>query len=89
MRTVVHDEASVELENRPIENSCTDEEDLIARISKTAVKKMAMSDLLALVEEALYSILRISFNNAQSRILSVVYSVVEQVMLDMTDKNVI
>lgn len=55
----------------------------------SAVKKMATNKLCSTVQESLNEILKASFHHVQRRIRLVVYSVVEQVMLDLLRKEVI
>lgn len=62
---------------------------MIAREFRSAVKEMVTKELLSTVGESLNDFIGTSFYNTQSIIWSVIYNVVEQVVLDLLRKNVI
>lgn len=62
---------------------------MITREVKYAVKQLVTTKLSTMVEESLDDIMRTSLRNAQTSILSVVYNVVEKVILELVRNNVI
>lgn len=81
--------APVKNESRQISNRHTNEGDVIAREVRSAVSDLVTTELATVLEESLENILRESFHNWQSGIRSVVYNVLEQVILDLLRKDVI
>lgn len=69
------DEKIIEHDNCQIENSCTNDEDVIAREDKSTVKKLVTTELVTMVEELLDDILKTPLHNSHSGIRSVVYIV--------------
>lgn len=69
-------EDPVEQRSCQIDNCCSNEEDVIARETKSAVKELAMTRLSNMSEESLNDILKISLHNIQNRIQSIVSNVV-------------
>lgn len=70
--TVVHDEAPVELENRPMKFRRTNDKDVNAEEEKPAVKDLVVNELSALIGQLLDDTLRKSLENAQNWIPLVV-----------------
>lgn len=86
--TTVHEQAKGEFESSHAESRCPENEDVIAGEVKYGVKELAMRKLSTTVEESLDRILRTWFHKEQRGFRPVVYTVIEQVMLDQIRKNV-
>lgn len=84
-----NDEALVEHGSRQVKNRHTNEENVIARGGKHAVHELLTTEPATMVYESLDGILGTSFHKRQSSIRSVVYQVVQQVMLDLLRMDVI
>lgn len=65
------------------------EQNLVATEVKSSVKDLIANELSTMIKESLDKKLRKSLHNAQNGILSVMHSVVEQVMLNLLRKDVI
>lgn len=89
MAAALNEKTPVEHESRYIEHCCRNEEGVITRETKRALRKMVTNKSSTMVEEALEDILRTQLHHAQSIIQSVVYKIVEQVMLDLPCKDVL
>lgn len=85
--TAVQEDALVELGTRNIEKRRTENKDVIEREASSAVKTLVTNQLSPVIEESLDDILKTSFHNAQSSIRSIVYKVVEQVVLYLLRKD--
>lgn len=87
--TAVPKEKPVEFEDRHIEKPHISEEDVIARVAKSTIKEMVTEGLSTIIEDLMDHILRTLLHNAQSSIPTVVYNVVEKVVLDLMYKEVV
>lgn len=83
-----NEEAPGEVRNRPIESCCSENDDVISRGVRSAVKKLVSNKMATMVEEALNDFLRETRYSAQSGVCSVFYNVVEQVISDMLRQHV-
>lgn len=89
MAATVHEQAPVTLGIRHIESiGINDDEDMIAREVKSAVKKIVTNKLSTMVEESLDDILITLFNKVQNSNHSVVYNFFYQLLLDHLRKDV-
>lgn len=82
-----NDEATVKHETRDIERY-TNEEDVLTREAKYPIKKLSTAELASIVEESLEDTLRTLFFGTKSSVWYVLYDVIEQVMLDLVQKDV-
>lgn len=83
------EEAPIRQESNQLENSRTNEEEVIAREVKSALKDLVSTKLATIVEGLLDIILGKLSNSAQNGIRSVFYNVMEQFMLELLRKDVI
>lgn len=88
MASTIHAEAHAEVDHCPVERCRIENDELITRDVKSAVNEVISNEMTTLVEESLDDILQIMLHYTQSGILSVVYNVVEQEMLDQLNKKV-
>lgn len=84
----VNNEAPVEFKNRQIENCHTNEEDIISREAVRS-EGNGFEQFVNFSQHFLDDILRKSIRNAQSGIRSVIYNIVELVILDLLRKDII
>lgn len=70
-------------------NRRTENKDVIASKVTSTLKEIITNELSTMVEETLQNTLRAFFLNVQSGIRSVVYNVVEQLVLDLLHQEVI
>lgn len=86
--TAANDELPVEHKNCEAENSPIEKEYGIIREMKSTVTELVANRLSIMIKKFLEERLSASFKNAQSSIESVVYKVVEQVVLDLLRKEI-
>lgn len=89
MVATVHTKAPDDIDHRPIESLRNENHDVSAQEVKSAIKKPIENELMTMVEGSLEDILRTLLHNAESGTRSVVYIVVEQVMLALLRKKVV
>lgn len=79
---------SPHMENWSAENHHTNDDNVIARKVKSAVKEMVTKELLTMVERLLDAILRILFHNVQDGTWSGEYNSIDQAMLALLREDV-
>lgn len=89
MEASANEEVPSEADQRPIESRRDENDELIAREVKCAEKQLVANKMATMVKEVLNDVLRKTLHNVQSSGQSVVYNVVEHVMLDLVCKDVI
>lgn len=85
----MNEDAPCEVDNRPIEIGNNDNIDVITEEGKSAVMELVAGEMARMVEEVLHGFLRKTLHDAQSRVQSVLYNFVEQMMLDLLCKDFI
>lgn len=87
VKAAVHKEIHVELESRPTKSHCPNGEEVIARVVKYAMKDLVTRKLSSMIEKWFDDLLCKSFHNTQTCIQSVVYNVLEVVVLYLLHKD--
>lgn len=85
----VHTELHDKVDHRAFESRRNENDNLIAREVRSAVKELITNELTTIVEESLEDMLQALLHNAQSGIPSISYNVSEQVMVDLIRKQFI